>query len=313
MVKKYNQVGSLNFLNSKLKYGGAIQFGSVPELLEFNNEFAELWQRTLRRNRFILEQKFDQIKRDEVILVNQCSKLKRKFSLTLSLVHLWKQLQLGILLIQLLLKLKKIKKQRHRLEFEFDDVLTKESNKDLTREIKTNQILEEYKSFVIGAAGEYEVEEALTQLPDHYHLLNDLNLRFSKALFFRKTGEYIKSAQIDHLVVGPSGVFVIESKKWGFQTLNNSSLSDPILQVQRASYAVYKFLHPRRSNAFWGLFFKPSKITTRSILVMVNQNMNTYQNHVKVLAPSQLCNYIEYFKWTLTFDEVDEVVSKLKL
>lgn len=102
------------------------------------------------------------------------------------------------------------------------------------------------------------------------------------------------------------------SKKWGFQTLNNSSLSDPISQVQRASYAVYKFLQPRRSNAFWGLFFKPSKTTIRSILVMVNQNVNTYQDHVKVLGPSQLCSYIKYFKWILTADEVDEVVSKLR-
>ncbi len=53
-----------------------------------------------------------------------------------------------------------------------------------------------------GAEGERVVAELLeTELPDGYHVFNDV--RFPG-----------RTANIDHLVVGPSGVFVLNTKNW---------------------------------------------------------------------------------------------------
>lgn len=53
-----------------------------------------------------------------------------------------------------------------------------------------------------GAEGERVVAELLkTELPDGYHVFNDV--RFPG-----------RTANIDHLVIGPSGVFVLNTKNW---------------------------------------------------------------------------------------------------
>lgn len=55
-----------------------------------------------------------------------------------------------------------------------------------------------------GALGERLVAEALKSLPPSYHAVNDLVLRMRNG----------STTQIDHLVVSPFGVFVIEAKKY---------------------------------------------------------------------------------------------------
>ncbi len=55
------------------------------------------------------------------------------------------------------------------------------------------------ESFYIGARGEERVSHILRSLPDHYHIFND----------------YVANGvHIDHIVVGPAGVFAIETKFW---------------------------------------------------------------------------------------------------
>ena len=51
-----------------------------------------------------------------------------------------------------------------------------------------------------GALGEYEVSAELERLPDDYLVFNDIN-----------TEEF---GNFDHIVVGPKGIFAIETKNW---------------------------------------------------------------------------------------------------
>ena len=50
-----------------------------------------------------------------------------------------------------------------------------------------------------GADGEFRVGNALGLFPDEYNIINDLKTDFGN---------------IDHVVVGPSGVYVLDSKNW---------------------------------------------------------------------------------------------------
>jgi len=54
-------------------------------------------------------------------------------------------------------------------------------------------------SYLSGLGGEKTVIKALSKLGDEYALLNDLMLRD-------------RSGNVDHVVLGPNGVFVIETK-----------------------------------------------------------------------------------------------------
>jgi hypothetical protein len=50
-----------------------------------------------------------------------------------------------------------------------------------------------------GAAGEIQVGHLLTNLPDEFCVINDLST---------------PNGNIDHVVVGPTGVFVLDTKAW---------------------------------------------------------------------------------------------------
>lgn len=86
--------------------------------------------------------------------------------------------------------------------------------------------LRRIESFFRGARGEERVANVLSNLPDTYHVFND----------FAVGGDYV-----DHVVVGPAGVFSIETKSWrgevdiedGHVLVNKSLPSrNPIIQAQ---------------------------------------------------------------------------------
>lgn len=60
-----------------------------------------------------------------------------------------------------------------------------------------------------GALGEYEVGAELERLPDDYAIFNDLNV--------------LGSGNLDHIVIGPTGLFAIETKNWTGTVVRNGS------------------------------------------------------------------------------------------
>ena len=83
------------------------------------------------------------------------------------------------------------------------------------------------ESFFRGARGEERVAKVLAALPDTYHVFNDFEVGVD---------------HVDHVVVGPAGVFSVETKSWrgevavveGHVLVNGTLPSrDPIVQAQR--------------------------------------------------------------------------------
>ena len=58
-----------------------------------------------------------------------------------------------------------------------------------------------YYAKVSGDTGELEISSALKSLPDYYHIIDDVLLQTKKG-----------STQLDHVIVSPFGIFVIETK-----------------------------------------------------------------------------------------------------
>lgn len=90
--------------------------------------------------------------------------------------------------------------------------------------------------FFVGARGEERVSEILKKLPEAYHVFNDF---------------VIGRKHIDHVIVGPAGVFAVETKCWSGrvtiedgQILVGGELPDrsPLYQVKREAEYVRRAL-----------------------------------------------------------------------
>jgi hypothetical protein len=86
--------------------------------------------------------------------------------------------------------------------------------REWNRIVSTHEYIAQEMSFFVGAKGEERVIEILSHLPDSHHLFNDVHLRFHRPIHWKERNEAISSSQIDHIVVGPTGIFTLETKNW---------------------------------------------------------------------------------------------------
>jgi len=147
------------------------------------------------------------------------------------------------------------------------------------------QFLKEKEPFLIGARGEEEVIRQLSFLPDTYHVLNDVNLHFDRAIYWKKYRQYVKNCQIDHVVVGPTGLFLLETKNWRRKNLEIGS-ENVIFQVQRANLALWYYL----KDYYWrNEHPKISSVIVSMYGFSKNQKSDPYIN---AMTPDRLCSFI---------------------
>lgn len=123
------------------------------------------------------------------------------------------------------------KKSNKRNKNKFQSII----NKRLKPYYRAFKVLDNNQETYAGAVGEEAVIGVLSKLPDSYHVFNDITIAFPRTIFSNTLKEYVRSAQIDHLVVGPSGIFIIETKNWKPGTLKHTKFL-PHLQVARAGF-----------------------------------------------------------------------------
>jgi hypothetical protein len=183
------------------------------------------------------------------------------------------------------------------------------------RELESKQrIIDEVKTSIYGALGEHKVVKELENLSDENILINDFALTFHPAIYNRQENDYIKSIQIDHVLVTPSGIFLIETKNWSEKSLSNLDLRSPVQQVKRTSFAFFKILigdiannKVKLNQHHWG----DRKIPIRNLIVLINSKPNEEFQHVKVLTLSELLGYVRYFKPMFTGMETQVISNYL--
>jgi hypothetical protein len=130
-----------------------------------------------------------------------------------------------------------------------------------------------------GAVGEEIIAHRLRALDDGHWVLHDLTLRPGRPVTL--FGHRRLEAQVDHAVVGPGGVFVIETKRWSRATAQRPDIRDPYEQAAtaaqfvritlrqqghdvpvRALVAACGHLPPKRSDA-WASVVRPDTIARR--------------------------------------------------
>jgi hypothetical protein len=142
------------------------------------------------------------------------------------------------------------------------------------------------KSWNKGIKGEYIVAEYLNQLPNDYYIFNDVKF----------PGSF---ENIEYVVIGPNGIFVIENKNYnGYYIIDsnnwfyksgrnvNKTYSNPGKQVMANTMSLRTFLIDNGINM--------DGVWIHSIVTLLNNNFEFQKlpEYYKVLDPSQLPFFI---------------------
>ncbi len=166
--------------------------------------------------------------------------------------------------------------------------------------------LRKYHIYRGGWEGEKQVAKLLSQtLSDDYYLLNDLYLRDG-------------GGDIDHIVLGPNGVFVLETKNWSgnfscngdeWQRAGKGNFSgSPSRQVKRNAAKIQDIID--NSPNLRGM-----SIWVEGIVVFTNNHaiLHIKNSAVAVLRLSQLPNFVNSVRRSSHFsrEQLETIVQQL--
>ena len=195
------------------------------------------------------------------------------------------------------------------LENNFDKVFQERFQVFEEKYTLANSLIEENISIFLGAIGEQKALDTLKALPETYYVINGFSLDIRPPIYNKNTGDHIGSIQADHIVVGPGGVFLIETKNWSNKSIQNRDFYSPVEQLKRTSYVLFILLNDAGNyddsilEHHWG----SKKVSVRNILLMINNKPNHEFQFVKMLTLNEILSYIKYFKPIYSATEVKAI------
>jgi hypothetical protein len=148
-----------------------------------------------------------------------------------------------------------------------------------------------------GAYGELAILDELKKLDDDYSVFCDLQITLKDYVTY-KGQRNLRSAQIDYVVTGPTGIYSIEVKNWG-NSFEGKRFS-PHEQADREGLCLYIYL----KNHF--VFYVPK---VKNLLVSVKGNMRYDPRHPYVFVTSKwkINNFIKQGKSSIPFSRLDKI------
>lgn len=337
MCRTYNTIGSLTTLKLHLEENNIHDFKSLKEVIDFQKSYTVSRQQLLSHHENLIEQEKNMLKidlpnleavleteRQESIrrLTNEIDELKQQLAILsdsytanflrklVSVVKRWNcnrtikrkedNFQKAVeLSVSGLTEELQMKRMRHQvMTSDFSEAVAHSAHPTLSELERKKTTIYEVNNYIYGALGEQKVVKALESLTDEYFLINDFKVSFSPALYNKQENEYIKSVQIDHILVGPSGVFLIETKNWSEKSIENLSLRSPVEQIRRANFALFYLLNNEKSHYHvhldhhhWG----DKKIPVKNLIVLTNSKPKEEFQYVKIMTVNELLGYVNYF------------------
>lgn len=349
-MKVYNTVGSLTYIKERLAWNKINDFHSVNELLSFLDNYAAIREKIISEQKELTKEERNNLaieiaKLDEEIatqnnllrqrLTDRIENLKQHIDnlvqseksyiqeITYSFRAVYNMLKVQWLKLSFERTIKKalieqvniVDDKRKRLQYldsNLEKVAEERCGVALQELDRKKKVIDQIKTFIYGAKGEQMVVNALAPLSDDYTLINDFTYTFNNGLKSKKDRLYIKSIQIDHLLISTAGIFIIETKNWSSDSLENSSLRSPVEQVKRAQVALSHLVTPMANLRFSKHHWGDRKIPIRNLVVLINQKPREEFDHVEILTLNELCNYVTHFKPTLSTEETLIITQFLK-
>lgn len=348
MCNVFNTIGSLTTIKKALAQHNIHEFKSLHELIAFRENYAVTRQQLIVQHRRVIIEESDKLRMEIPLLQDEATKekagherkaraeiemLQRKCDAIIDMDKSYVgEILYSFVAVFLMLKIKykdytfkpdvpfaiqqkfeAVEAKRNRLQYisaNFDEAVRESCGSALSYLERKKKVIDEINTSIYGALGEQKVMEELQKLSDDYTLINDFCLSFYRPLHYSAENQYIKTIQVDHLLISRAGVFVIETKNWSKDSINNPDLRSPVEQVKRSSYALYKILSENLKLAYhhWG----EKKVPIKNVVALMNEKPPEEFQHVKVLTLRELCRYVEYFQPCLSEAETRDVVDYLR-
>jgi hypothetical protein len=167
-----------------------------------------------------------------------------------------------------------------------------------------------------GLFGQKAVEITLSELDDKFYLINNLSLPF-------------KNCDIDHLIIGPNGIFLIETKNykgevscngdvWEYQKIGKMGgfykghISNPSRQLKRNIWELKSYLD-KKSKRLFGENLFPYWI--QGLVVFTNEEtyLKITDETVIIMKINELMRFIKEFKKEkIPVNDITKIVNVLK-
>jgi hypothetical protein len=178
---------------------------------------------------------------------------------------------------------------------DFDKIIEKRTKEFIIEVNRTLDFLNEFNPLFIGVIGELSAVQELSGLPVSYHVINDFKMFFNPPVYYKLENDRISSIQADHIVVGPTGVYLVETKNWSRESVKNMDLFSPVKQLKRTGFALFVYLNNLiqngtlyEFNSGWGDY----KLSLKNVLLMINSSTNEQFQFVKIVTISEINRYI---------------------
>lgn len=349
MCTVHNTIGSLTAIKKHLLQNYVTGFNSVKELLSFQNNYATSRQQIVSTQTMLLTEERNnlniriaelehELERDKLErkqkFNTEIATLREQYNalaeadktfiqeFTYSFKALFKQIRITYLesisnstitrAVKPQVELLDTKRKRYQYLLSYFEEAVTESGRGALNDLDhTKRVIDEINSYIYGAIGEQKVVEELKQLPDEYILINDFTLNFDKPIFYSQERSYIKSVQIDHLLISPAGIFLIETKNWSKESLKNINLRSPVAQIKRTNYALFRLLSDNFNSKLGKHHWGKRKIPIRNLIVLINRKPTEEFQYVKILTLPELVGYVKYFQPSLSDREVNQISDYL--
>lgn len=160
--------------------------------------------------------------------------------------------------------------------------------------------IQRIESYFVGAKGEEKVAFELRNLPDDYHIFHDY-----------VAGRY----HVDHVVVGPTGIYAIETKNWrapvtvedGYVLYGEQKLpsTNPLRQAKAQRAAVAKVLKEKNLNS------EVMPVLCFASNTFVEKKANVDQ--VDIMNLSEIVEWISKKEQIFTSIEVERLVKLMNV
>ena len=331
MARWHNRIGSLLELLNKFHEYGIYDFNRYVEIRDYRNNFKSICQKIVDDARFLLASNISELERrheqTKIDLQNELEKRanylhaeKARYSGIIqnsSNTRNWikkgviwtraRYYQFKLRRLQDHFEEEKIKpflslmEERDRQAQELDDKrnntemwVDKLSADQLSKARRIMSILDSNSALYFGTEGESKAFDELNRLPDSYVIVNNFRRRFREPIYYRRKNDRIYSIQIDHIVIGPTGIFLIETKNWSSASVDNKNFFSPIEQIRRSSHALFTLLNRGSYGGFGGVSGRwgNKKVSPKSILLLIGNKPNEEYQFVKIATLDNIRNII---------------------
>jgi hypothetical protein len=164
-----------------------------------------------------------------------------------------------------------------------------------------DNVTREYRSELKGYYGELIVMDTLQQLSDDYYVISDV--RITRESGHRFDGRMLKSVRVDHIVIGPKGVYCIETKHWNSLKNKDTDKPSPGEQARRSSHLLYKYL-----KYTCGM----SGVKVMGIVLYTNTTIKGKEDFVRFMRNDEILQYLDARPDNIGADVIRLIVEYIK-